>query len=146
MAYCEGTGIETFKVRETAVFTVFTEGKGSVVEVSITGPAEVTPEIFDAGDGIFDVEWVPSVEGTYIISVSSNGVPVQGSPFKVSSERKFFTVLTLLLSSNIISSFCSTFKFISVKFITFFYRPTQRRQFRRDFTVDSIRRFYGIST
>eukprot|EP01121_Diplochlamys_sp_Union-15-3_P020480 TRINITY_DN7998_c0_g8_i1.p1 TRINITY_DN7998_c0_g8~~TRINITY_DN7998_c0_g8_i1.p1 ORF type:complete len:1017 (-),score=233.55 TRINITY_DN7998_c0_g8_i1:4-3000(-) len=90
MAYCEGSGLETFIVGEVASFTLFTAEKDADVKVSILGPddQEVSAEVIPVSEDSFDVEWEPKEYGTYIITVTVNNTPVKGSPFTVTSDGK----------------------------------------------------------
>ena len=49
---------------------------GSLLDVSITGAADVLPTITDLQDGTYRVSFLPDVIGIYTISVISQGVPL----------------------------------------------------------------------
>ena len=54
---------------------------GDAFSVSIRGPSRVTPTLIDNDDGTYEVRWMASVSGSYLISTLLNGEHLKGSPF-----------------------------------------------------------------
>ena len=89
----EGLGLHAATVRQTAKFTILAHNEsgeqiaagGDTFFVAIRGASRVRARITDNSDGTYAVEYKPSVSGLYSISVSIFGIPLQGSPFAVST-------------------------------------------------------------
>ncbi len=77
--------------RAPAVFTIQTLDPvrnkllvgGASFKFSNTGPVSLAFYVADNGDGTYTVTYSTAVAGTYVISISSLGVPLGGSPYTV---------------------------------------------------------------
>lgn len=84
-----GPGLHEATVREPAHFTVEAfDGKGvrmacggEPIFIAIRGVSQVRARLSDMENGLYEVEWKPTVSGHYSISISSFGISVPGSPF-----------------------------------------------------------------
>ncbi|XP_071409029.1 filamin-C [Pithys albifrons albifrons] len=74
------------RVQEVADFKVMTRGAGSGdLRVTLRGPGgtEEPVTVRDAGDGVYECEYLPRVPGTYQVSITWGGYAIPRSPFEV---------------------------------------------------------------
>uniref|UniRef100_A0A4W6F0Q2 Filamin C n=1 Tax=Lates calcarifer TaxID=8187 RepID=A0A4W6F0Q2_LATCA len=74
------------RVKEVADFKVFTKGAGSgALNVSVKGPtgAEEQVKVRDAGNGVYECEYLPLKPGKYTVNITWGGQPIPRSPFEV---------------------------------------------------------------
>ncbi|XP_056338631.1 filamin-C isoform X1 [Oenanthe melanoleuca] len=74
------------RVQDVADFRVLTRGAGSgELRVTLRGPggSEEPVAVRDAGDGVYECEYVPRVPGTYQVCITWGGYAVPRSPFEV---------------------------------------------------------------
>ena len=87
----EGTGLE---VAVTDVETSFLirardwvhrpcESGGELFEVRARGPVLMSADVLDRGDGTYEVRYIPTVSGNYVMHVTLNRAPIKGSPFNL---------------------------------------------------------------
>ena len=84
-----GAGLHLATVRESAHFTIEALDAngarmacgGEPIFVAIRGVSHVRARVSDLDNGLYEVEWRPTVSGHYTISISSMGVSMPGSPF-----------------------------------------------------------------
>jgi filamin len=91
--WADGPGLESGKVfdNEPTYFTIHAvdhDGKprtdgGDNFDVKISGPAKITPEVIDNGDGTYTVKYEPDVAGDYVIDVTAEGEHIKDAPFHV---------------------------------------------------------------
>ncbi|XP_061815670.1 filamin-C isoform X1 [Nerophis lumbriciformis] len=79
-----GPGLEEGLVSKPNQFTVETRGAGTGgLGLAIEGPSEAKMSCKDNKDGSCSVEYIPFSPGVYDVNVTFGGLPIQGSPFRV---------------------------------------------------------------
>ncbi|XP_028841248.1 filamin-C-like isoform X1 [Denticeps clupeoides] len=80
-----GPGLESGITNKPNCFTVETRGAGTGgLGLAIEGPSESKMSCKDNKDGSCSVEYVPFTPGDYDVNITYGGLPIPGSPFRVS--------------------------------------------------------------
>ncbi|XP_022101220.1 filamin-C-like isoform X6 [Acanthaster planci] len=78
-----GPGLEGGEIGVPAEFTVWTREAGpGKLGISVKGPAKAEINIQDNKDGSYQVSYVPTAPGEYVIDIMYNDKPIPDSPFK----------------------------------------------------------------
>ena len=87
----QGEGVQHAVLRQPARFTITAvDALGSLVTrggenfvLSVRGPDSARRTLVDAGDGTYHAAWIPTVSGSYAVTVTLNGEHVAASPYMV---------------------------------------------------------------
>eukprot|EP01116_Phalansterium_solitarium_P017453 TRINITY_DN4304_c0_g2_i1.p1 TRINITY_DN4304_c0_g2~~TRINITY_DN4304_c0_g2_i1.p1 ORF type:complete len:752 (+),score=320.34 TRINITY_DN4304_c0_g2_i1:113-2368(+) len=92
-----GPGLESGVANSTSPFTVEIYNRfgtrvpdgGDKIEVKVVGPHDsvVSSKVVDNQDGSYSASYDPKEPGEHTVTVSVNGAPVKGSPFKVTIDK-----------------------------------------------------------
>ncbi|XP_038047789.1 filamin-A-like isoform X6 [Patiria miniata] len=78
-----GPGLERGEINVPAEFTVWTREAGpGKLSISVKGPAKAKIDIQDNKDGSYQVTYVPTAPGEYVVDIMYNDKPIPDSPFK----------------------------------------------------------------
>ena len=87
----QGEGVRRAVLRQPARFTITAvDALGSLVTrggenfvLAVRGPDSARRTLVDAGNGTYHAAWIPTVSGSYAVSVTLNGEHVAASPYMV---------------------------------------------------------------